>query len=58
MYHTYSARETVHENSLNQDKRTWGSLTMDFDEEQIKFNIFEDMKNPGEVHSVCSVVVI
>ena len=35
-----------------------GSLTMEFDGELIKLNIFEDLKNPNDLHSVCLVAKI
>ena len=34
-----------------------GSLTMEFDGELIKFNIFEELTDPSDVNSVCLVVV-
>jgi hypothetical protein len=35
-----------------------GSLTMEFDGEQIEYNIYEAMKYPNEDHSLCSIDVI
>ncbi|KAK1369739.1 hypothetical protein POM88_035831 [Heracleum sosnowskyi] len=35
-----------------------GSLTMEFGDEVVKFNIYDAMKFPSETHSICSIDVI
>ena len=35
-----------------------GTLSVEFDGEIVKFNIFDAMKHPNDVHSLCQIDVI
>ncbi|XP_037496978.1 uncharacterized protein LOC119371259 [Jatropha curcas] len=46
------------EDVLVQAHYLWSSLSMEFDGEKVEFNVYEAMKYPSDVSSICSIDVI